>query len=139
MSSGACNTGPAPPDLDSPEHIRAFIEAFYRRLLADPVLGPIFTQVAEIDLERHLPLICAYWEKLLLGGRDYRRHTMDIHRELHARRPLQQRDFERWLHLFETTLDAGFGGPRTEQARRTARQIAANMAVALGTAPPGSS
>ncbi len=121
------------PDLDSPEHIRVFVESFYREMLADPQLGPIFTDVAAIDLQRHLPLIRAYWEKLLLGGRDYARHTMNIHRALHGKRTLTGPDFERWLELFEHTLDAGFSGPKAEQARNTARHIAANMHRALNS------
>ena len=120
-----------PQDLDSPEQIRRFVEAFYERLLADEVLAPIFLDVAGIDIRRHFGHIRAYWEKLLLGAEDYRRHTMNIHRALHARRALRPSDFERWLSYFEETLDAGFAGPRTERARAIARSIAGNMQVAL--------
>jgi hypothetical protein len=55
------------PDLDSPEHIRRFVHAFYAHLLNDEQLAPIFLDVAQIDLQKHLPLICSYWEKLLLA------------------------------------------------------------------------
>ena len=119
------------PDLDSPERIRAFIEAFYARVLADERLAPIFLDVAGIELAKHLPLICAYWEKLILGADSYRRHTMNIHRALHAKRALDPRDFERWLALFCATLDAGFSGPHAERAREVAGHIARNMQAAL--------
>lgn len=122
---------PAAVDLDCPAHIRAFVEAFYARLLADPAMAPIFLEVAAIDIGHHLPLICAYWEKLLLGEDAYRRHTMNIHRAVHARRALQRADFERWLAHFEAALDAGFGGPFAERARGIARRIAGNMQAVL--------
>jgi non-ribosomal peptide synthetase component F len=82
--SGRASASPL-PDLDSPARIRAFIEAFYARVLADERLAPIFLDVAAIDLAKHLPIICSYWEKLILGADGYRRHTMNIHRALNAR------------------------------------------------------
>jgi hemoglobin len=121
----------ARPDLDSPEQIAAFVDRFYARLLADPVLRPIFIDAAGIDLPTHLPRIRAYWRKMLLGEPGYRRHTMNIHRAVHLRRPFTPADFERWLALFTATLDAGFAGPFSERARRLATRIAANMQSGL--------
>lgn len=119
------------PDLDSSQAIRQFVEAFYERMLQDPQLAPIFLDVAEIDLAAHLPLIISYWEKLLLGSRDYARHTMNIHRAVHSKRALTEQDFQRWLQLFVTTVDASFAGPGAERAKRLAAQIAANMLSAV--------
>lgn len=119
------------PDLDNPATIRSFIEAFYGRILADSALAPIFLDVAEVDLVKHLPLICSYWEKLLLGDASYNRHTMNIHRSLNRKRMLQRGDFERWLALFCSTADEYYSGPRTERAKRVATAIAANMQRSL--------
>lgn len=128
------------PDLDTAEHIHAFLQQFYGRLLADPVLAPIFLEVAAIDLRVHLGHIQAYWEKLLLKKDDYHRHTMNIHRALHGRRPLTAAEFDRWLDFFNASLDAGFAGPCTERARQIAGHIAANMKmhiVGAGDGAPG--
>lgn len=119
------------PDLDNKENIERFIDAFYSRVLRDERLAPIFLDVADIDLDVHLPHIRSFWEKLLLGERDYKRHTMNIHRQLHAKQPLDPADFERWLALFCDTADAGFSGPGTERAKEIARHIASNMERAL--------
>lgn len=115
------------PDLDSKARIQQFVSAFYAELLKDPQLAPIFLDVAGIDLAKHLPLICSYWEKLLLAEPGYNRHTMNIHRALHAKRPLTAADFERWLCLFTATLDRLFAGPSADRAKQVATQIAANM------------
>lgn len=122
-------------DLDSPEKIARFVDAFYARVLADERLAPIFLDVAEIDLDKHLPLIRSYWEKLLVGGTDYRRHTMNIHRALNARQNLHPEDFTRWLELFQRTVDDLYAGPRAERAKQVAAHIAANMQRALSPDP----
>lgn len=126
-------------DLDNRAAIEQFIDRFYARMLADPELAPIFLDVAGIDLEIHLPHIKQYWCKLLLGEQGYRRHTMNIHRQLHARRPLVEADFQRWLALFNATLDADYAGPYAEKARRIAASIADNMRSSLAGQPTASS
>jgi hemoglobin len=126
----------AKPDLDNPEYIRQFVEAFYAKLLRDEQLAPIFIDVAAIDLDKHLPLIGAYWQKLLLGESDYRRHTMNIHRAVHSKRPFTVADFTRWLHFFITTVDESFSGPHADKAKQTASYIAANMQKSLNPSAP---
>ncbi len=119
------------PDLDCRENVELFVDYFYARVLVDEQLAPIFLDVARIDLQVHLPHIKRYWCKLLLGENAYRRHTMNIHRQLHARRSLAPEDFERWLSLFGCTLDRSFAGPYSQKARRIAGAIAANMEQGL--------
>jgi hemoglobin len=119
------------PDLDSRENIELFVDRFYERLLADEQLAPIFVDVAAIDLAVHLPHIKDYWCKLLLGDKRYQRHTMNIHRLLHGKRPLEAQDFQRWLMFFTTTVDAHFAGERAARAKRVAASIAANMEQGL--------
>ena len=119
------------PDLDSRERIAFFVDRFYECLLADEQLAPIFVDVAQIDLSVHLPHIKDYWCKLLLGEKDYQRHTMDIHRRLHGKRPLQAEDFQRWLAFFKQTVDTHFVGDRADRAKQVATAIAANMERAL--------
>ena len=119
------------PDLDSREHIEFFVDRFYERMLADEQLAPIFVDVAQVDLAVHLPHIKDYWCKLLLGDAEYRRHTMDIHRQLHSKRALQAQDFQRWLSFFTATVDEYFVGERAERAKQVAASIAANMQKSL--------
>jgi hemoglobin len=111
--------------------VEHFVDCFYERLLADPEIAPLFLEVAAIDLEVHLPHIRDYWCKLLLGDTVYRRHTMAIHRRLHAEQPLSADDFERWLSCFCLTVDEHFAGPQAGRAKRLARAIAANMQKTL--------
>lgn len=131
-------TGEHRPDLDSRENIERFVDLFYQRLLADEQLAPIFVDVAQIDLQQHLPHIKDYWCKLLLGENAYQRHTMNIHRQLHGKRPLQTEDFQRWLDFFCATVDDNFFGERAQRAKRIAATIAANMRKSLSGNHTGS-
>jgi hemoglobin len=130
-------TGVDKSDLDSRESIEGFVDRFYQRLLADDQLAPIFVDVAEIDLAVHLPHIKDYWCKLLLGEKGYQRHTMNIHRQLHGKRPLQKQDFQRWLAFFVATVDEDFAGERAERAKQVAASIAANMEKGLPSGTSG--
>jgi hemoglobin len=67
----------------------------------------------------------------LLGEQSYRRHTMEIHRQLNTKRPLLAVDFERWLRTFVETVDDNFSGERAERAKVVAATIAANMSKSL--------
>ena len=125
------------PDLDCRENIERFVDLFYQRMLADEQLAPIFVDVAEIDLAVHLPHIKDYWCKLLLGEKGYQRHTMNIHRQLHGKRPLQKQDFQRWLAFFVATVDQDFAGERAERAKQVATSIAANMEKSLPSVTAG--
>ncbi|CAA0078394.1 Group 3 truncated hemoglobin ctb [Zhongshania aliphaticivorans] len=119
------------PDLDKPEHIATFVEAFYARLLKDETLAPLFTDVAAINIREHFPRIEAYWQKLLLGDRQYQRHTMNIHRQLDAKQRLTAENFDQWLMYFIEAADSGFAGENTEKAKRIATVIAGNMRKSL--------
>ena len=119
--------------MNSREDIAFFVEKFYENMLVDPQLAPIFVEVANVDLDIHLPHIKGYWCKLLLGDQQYQRHTMNIHRTLHSKRSLKPTDFERWLRLFRHTVDTHFVGERAERAKRVAAAIATNMESSLSS------
>lgn len=116
-------------ELSSLGAITALVDAFYAKVVADDVLGPVFE---DIDLPRHKPKIYAYWRRMLLGEHDaYRRNMIARHQALHARQPLQHRHFERWLTLFLDTVDERFRGTTADRARHLASTIAANLETLL--------
>ena len=117
-----------PRDLDSPEAIAEMLDAFYRKVLADDRLRPLFLDVAEIDLRTHLPCIRAYWCKLLPGDGDgYQSNMVARHLALHEQHPFQLDDFERWLELFRETVNEDFAGPSADRAKTLATRIAGNL------------
>lgn len=114
-------------DSDARALIDAFVDAFYERVLVDPLLAPLFIDIARIELSEHLSRIKAYWRKMLLGDSDYRRHMMRKHREVDARSKFSDEHYQRWLCLFEQTLQKHPLGPVHERALALARRVAGNM------------
>ena len=56
-------------DIETREDCERLVRAFYGRALTDPIIGFIFTDVAKLDLEAHVPTITSFWETVLLGSR----------------------------------------------------------------------
>lgn len=119
------------PDLDCRENIDAMVHGFYQRLLKDPVMARVFLDVAGIDLQQHLPTICQYWYKMLLGEKEYQRHMMAKHRALDDRESLTGEHHERWLGHFMANLEGRFAGPMTDRARLIAQRVMHNLYIQL--------
>jgi hemoglobin len=129
-------------DISSRADIDLLMRNFYRRAMSDALIGYLFTDVAKLDLEHHLPVIGDFWESALFGTGVYARHGRNpllIHAALDAKEPLRAEHFERWLALFRETVDASFAGQRATFAKQRGTAIAARFQQFLGTAASCSS
>src|SRR5260370_41469676 len=104
-------------DIETRADCERLVRAFYGRALTDQFLGFIFTDVAQLDLESHVPQITSFWETILLGAQSYSGGAFRPHLELNAKVPLRAGHFERWLWLWGTTVDELFAGGRAELAK----------------------
>lgn len=105
-------------DISTPADIKALIDTFYGKVQADEVLGYIFNEVAQVDWPHHLPVMYAFWEFLLLDTPDaYRGNPIQKHLDLHRKHPLKAEHFDRWLQLFQSTVDELFEGPGANNAK----------------------
>ena len=120
--SGVSETA-ALPDIESREDCERLVRAFYTQALADPIIGFIFTDVAKLDLEPHVPRITAFWETVLLGEQSYSGGAFRPHAELHQKVGLRQGHFDRWLQLWFGTVDGMFAGPVANQAKIHALRV----------------
>jgi hemoglobin len=107
------------------------VRAFYGRALVDPIIGFLFTDVAKLDLEAHVPRITNFWETILLGAHSYGGGAFRPHVELHLKVPLTRGHFDRWLYLWSMTVDELFAGKRAELAKAHANRVAAAFASRL--------
>ena len=112
-------------DVETRADVERLVRAFYEQAMTDEVIGWLFTDVAGLDLEAHLPRIADFWETVLLGGTAYRGGAFAPHAALHARAGLRPGHFARWLALFTGTVDDLFAGPRADVAKQHARRTAA--------------
>ena len=117
-------------DITSREDIDALMRRFYGKAMTDPVIGPLFTDVARLDLVHHLPVIGDFWESTLFGSGVYSRHRRNpllVHAELDRQARLEPHHFQRWLALFTESVDAAFAGVRAEYAKQRGHAIARRM------------
>ncbi|WP_368861160.1 group III truncated hemoglobin [Frankia sp. AgB32] len=117
------------------DDIAALVTAFYQRAFADPELGPVFIDVARLDLPAHLPVICDFWQAVIFRAGTYRRNAFGVHADLHARVPLTDELFARWLTLWKATVDERHRGPNADRAKLQADRIAESMSRRLAAAP----
>jgi hemoglobin len=111
-------------DICTREDCERLVRAFYGQALNDPIIGYLFTEIANLDLEAHVPKITAFWETVLLGAHSYRGGAFASHAVLHMKAPLRRGHFERWLWLWRTTVDELFAGERAELAKNHANRVA---------------
>jgi hemoglobin len=122
-------------DIETREDCERLVRAFYGRALADPILGFIFTDVAHLDLDTHVPRITAFWETVLLDAHTYSGGAFAPHAALNAKVTLYAGHFERWLWLWRGTVDELFAGPRAVQAKQHAERVAAAFYSRLSAQP----
>jgi hemoglobin len=122
-------------DIESRQDCERLVREFYGRALVDPVIGFIFVDIARLDLEAHVPRITSFWETILLRAQSYAGGAFAPHAALHARVPLRQGHFTRWLWLWEQTVDELFAGERAELAKLHARRVAAAFHARLARGP----
>lgn len=122
-------------DIETREDCERLVRAFYGRALTDPMIGYLFVDVAQLDLEEHVPAITSFWETILLGAQSYAGGAFAPHASLHRLSPLRSGHFERWLELWRTTVDEGWAGPRAEEAKAHALRVASAFHGRLQSIP----
>ena len=114
--------------------IRRVVHAFYDRVRADDVLGPIFAPRIS-DWEAHLAKMCDFWSSVLLMTGRYHGRPMPAHAAL----PIDAAHFARWLALFEGTVREVCPGAAAdrfiERSQLIAESLARGAAMARGEMP----
>lgn len=123
-------------DIADRDDVERLVRAFYEKALVDAEIGYLF-EIAQLDLEAHLPIMVGFWQTMLLGVRAYHRNAFAVHAELHAKEPLTAAHFDRWLALWAQTVDELFAGERAELAKAHATRVGRAFALRLsGRRPP---
>lgn len=121
--ASALKTKHSKKDICSRNDIDLLVAAFYEKVKADELLGPVFTEVARINWEKHLPIMCDFWENAILFTGTYQGNPMDLHTHLHKAMPLLQLHFQQWNKLFINTVDELFKGEKALLAKQRALKI----------------
>lgn len=113
--------------LETRDDIKLLVDTFYAKVRQDSLIGPIFTDVAKVNWDEHLPKLYNFWADLLLGEDTYRGRPFPPHMKLN----LIPSHFEQWLRLFVVTVDENFVGLKAEEAKGRALRIARNFMINL--------
>lgn len=118
-------------DIETRADVEQLIRSFYEKALIDQQIGFIFTDIAKIDLESHLPHLFDFWENILLKPNGYKRNVLKVHLDLNQKVKLNSVHFESWLTLFSNTVDELFEGIVANNAKNKALSIATVMQTRL--------
>jgi hemoglobin len=82
--------------------IRQLVDAFYAKVRADAVLGPVFEAKIH-DWDEHLAKLSDFWSSIVLMSGRYKGRPMPVHAAIPE---ISDEHFARWLKLFgETATD----------------------------------
>ena len=121
------DVNPSRFDITDRRDVACLVNVFYDRVRDDDILGPIFDDIAHVDWATHLPRMYDFWESVLFARATFKGAPLVVHRALARRTPLTAAAFDRWIALFQSTVDDLFSGPMAEHAKNSAARIAASM------------
>jgi hemoglobin len=118
-------------DISGKVEIRLLVDSFYEKVRKDDIIGFIFTNIARVNWEHHLPVMYDFWENVLFQTGGYTGNPMVTHIQLHHQFPLTRDHFVQWKKLFLDTIEEHFEGPNAELARQRALSIATVMEIKI--------
>ena len=112
------------PDLLDRSGIELLVNSFYDTVRADNTLGFIFEKIAGVNWKTHLPKMYSFWETVLFRTGGYKGNPLAAHAKLAPLTEMGKDQFDRWLQLFEATVDTHFAGENAEHIKRCAADMA---------------
>lgn len=111
--------------------VQLLVRTFYNRVLEDEMLSPFFAYVKQHHWERHLEVLDAFWNNVLFYTGNYYGNPLQVHATLHRFNKLESKHFDRWLQLFNATVDELFKGEKAAMAKQRALSIATIMKIKI--------
>ena len=87
-------------DLATRTEIHDLVVGFYREIVFDELLEPVFGEVAEVDWAIHIPKLIDYWCRVLLRQPGYEGSILEAHQHVHDLKALNVEHFDRWYALW---------------------------------------
>lgn len=115
-------------DLSSRAPIHDLVVEFYREIVFDELLEPVFDEVAEVDWAAHIPRLVDYWCGILLGDQRVGGSMISAHRRVHEIQRIEAEHCDRWYSLWVGCIDSRWSGPFAEHAKAHAAVMMATMA-----------
>jgi hemoglobin len=107
--------------------IEKLVTLFYESATEDDDIKHFFTEVVSLDFEKHIPVICDFWESILFQNAKYKGNPMVKHIVLSRKSEMTKVHFDAWLRIWHETVDDHFEGDIAVEAKQRADSIAALM------------
>jgi hemoglobin len=105
-------------DITNLNDIKVLVDNFYTKIRDEKLLGPIFNGIIGDNWPAHLTKMYGFWQTLLLDTPAYSGSPF----LKHAKLPIAKEHFDRWMELFNETVDEHFSGAKADEAKwRAAR------------------
>ncbi len=117
-------------DISTREDLLLLMTGFYKKLLADNSISYLFTDIARINLDHHLPVLVDFWDSVLFQSDTYRKKC-DGSRISHCTNdlPWPHIILKTWLRYFKETVDELFTGDNSFIIKERAESIATVMQI----------
>mgnify|MGYP003394208154 CR=1 FL=1 len=125
---------PQHADIDEPG-LRQLVDAFYARVRADKLIGPLFNGAID-DWPDHLARLADFWSSVMLASGRYKGQPVPAHSR--HRTQITPVMFDRWLALWAETTNAVMTPEAAHALQDKAARIAESLSLALFFEPPPS-
>lgn len=115
-------------DLETRADVHDLVVDFYREIVFDDLLEPVFDEVAEVDWAAHIPRLIDYWCRILFGSKDYVGQVTAVHRHLHGLEAIRPEHCNRWFTMWIAAIDRHGAGTTADHAKSHAASLMAGMA-----------
>jgi hemoglobin len=121
-------------DITSRQDIELLINSFYEDVRKDETIGYIFNTIIGDDWSHHLPIMYNFWDMVLFTTPGYAGSPVKTHVDMDKTMPLKKEHFDRWLVLWNETIDRLFAGEMADMAKNKAALMAnlIHMKVEMG-------
>lgn len=119
------------PDIQTQNDLYLLVDEFYKKLMSDPKISYIFTEVVKIKLKEHLPILVTFWSQAILGTGGYNNNLTKIHLDVNEKEYLTPELFQIWLNHFNQTVDENFWGANAEKIKMQALSISTVMQIKI--------
>lgn len=114
-------------DIQNREDIIKLVNAFYEKVKGDDIIGYIFSDIAHVNWELHLPRMYDFWENILFSSANFDGNPMMTHKALNQKVQIDFTHFNRWNILFNETVNSLFKGEKAEEIKNRAMNISKAM------------
>ena len=118
-------------DITSRKDIEILVDAFCSKIKNDEQIGFIFSDIAKVNWQKHLPVMYDFFENMLFYTGSYTGNPMELHKHINRLFPLTEDHFKQWIYLFIKTVDELYEGATASLVKQRATSIAAVMQIKI--------